>query len=233
MKRFFKLAGFIGAAAILCTTFTACGNETKVVKNNTQKSEVVHKNNDTTAANTQTNQDAKVEVISGPDFAKQELQAGAKPDFATPLKNSPNSKISVCLEGKGSEAREEGIAKIFIKDSAGNAWQLSLSDAKKQTTPMYVDFIDDDNLIVVIGNAYGTVSLGGNLYMVNVNTGKSALLIDTKNNKVQVTKASKVSGGIKYTEAVYDDNMINHQDAEKTLDLTDSTLSGTIEQISK
>lgn len=231
MKRFFKCTSFIGAAVILCVTFTACGSDTKVVKDDTSKPKVVQKTNESPTASTQ---NTSVEVISGPNFVKQELQTGAKPSFATPWKNSPNSKISVCLDGKGSEAREEGVAKIFIKDSTGKAWELAISDSTKQTTPMYVDFIDDDNLVVIIGNAFGTVALGGNLYILNVNTGKTALLLDTKDSKVQVTKASKVSGGIKYTKAVYDDeNMINHHEEEKTLDLPYSTLKGTIDQISK
>lgn len=237
MKKSFKIAVIIGAFTIVCSTFTACGKNANSIKNNssTSKPAANTENNNNSSANTnqntapQNNEVQAIELVKGPDFTKTVLDKNAKISAATAWKQSPGNKINVCLQGKGEEAREEGIAKVVCKDSSGNMWQLALSDTKKQNTPMYVDWWDDDNLLVVVGYGYGTVSVGGNLYLLNVESGKSAVLVDNKDAKQQVVKASKSNKDIKYQLAVYEDsNMIKYNLQDKVLTSYEDALKNVI-----
>jgi hypothetical protein len=40
----------------------------------------------------------------------------------------------------------------------------------QQKTPKFVRWIDDENLLVIVGLAQGHASLGGKLYMLNINS---------------------------------------------------------------
>lgn len=211
MKKKIKLTVLAGAIMVICVTFAACGSSQGTVKPDNSTKPAAN----TTTTTTNENETPAVNIVQGPGFTKTALAKNTKAAFATPWKTSPGNKLSACIEGKGPEAKEEGIAKIYFKDSTGNMWQLALSDNKKQNTPMHIEWWDDNNLLVVIGYGYGTVSLGGNLYLINVESGKTALLIENKDSsnkpdpKQQVISASRDNNDIKYEVAVYEDNTLN------------------------
>lgn len=110
-----------------------------------------------------------------------------EPSFNTPWKNSPNGKLSVCIEGKGSYAVEEGVGSIVIKDKDKNElWQYNIINNKKQFTPKQVQWLDNENILIIIGFGQGTVTKGGNLYLLNLNSNKNYIVYDTKDVKKEI-----------------------------------------------
>lgn len=149
-------------------------------------------------------------------FTKQQLDKNVQPEFATSWMNSPNKKLSVCIEGKGPDASEEGVGKIYAKDlSSGEKWSLEIMPSEEQNTPKFIQWIDDENVISIVGLGYGTVAVGGNLYKINIRTGKTTVLYDTKTPKVQVISAKKVSNKIEIQLLVYDDNEFTKTHTDK------------------
>lgn len=116
-------------------------------------------------------------------------EKGKVPSFNTPWKNSPNGKLSVCIEGIGPYAAEEGIGSIVIKDNDKNElWRYNLINNKKQFTPKQVEWLDNENVLVIIGFGHGTVTKGGNLYILNLNSNKNYIVYDTKDPKKEIMK---------------------------------------------
>jgi hypothetical protein len=129
-------------------------------------------------------------VEYSPKFEKKSLDKGFKPSFNTPWEDSISKKYSATVEGKGAEAFEEGIGVIVLKDiKAGTQWSYSLLDnEQKQFTPKNLKWIDDENLLVVIGYGYGMVDFGGEVYFLNINTNEI-----TKADPQNAAKTSKTS----------------------------------------
>lgn len=149
-------------------------------------------------------------------FTKQQLDKNVQPEFATSWINSPNKKISLCIEGRGPDASEEGLGKIYAKDlSNGEKWSLEIMPSEEQNTPKFIQWIDDENVISIVGLGYGTVAIGGNLYKINVKTGEATVLYDTKTPKVQVISAKEASNKIEIQLLVYDDNEFTKTHTEK------------------
>lgn len=152
-------------------------------------------------------------------FLKKELGKSAKPTFSTKWKNSNDNKFSACIEGKGIDALEEGVGKIYIKDLENKSqWELELDEENKKHTPKYIDWFDNENLMVVVSGAHGTVSQGGNLYKVNIKTGQATELYNTKDLKKQVIYAAKKGDKIELQLMIYeDDNFLESHVEPKTI----------------
>ena len=152
-------------------------------------------------------------------FLKKELGKNSKPTFATKWKNSDNKKFSACIEGKGENALEEGVGKIYIKNLKDQSkWELDLDQDQQKNTPKYIEWFDDNNLMVVVSRAHGTVSQGGILYKVNIETGQATELYNTKDNKKQVVYAVKKGDKIDVQILVYeDDDLLESHEETKTI----------------
>jgi hypothetical protein len=134
-----------------------------------------------------------MEVQYMPVFQKREAEKGFNPKFNTPWQNSKSKTYSATVEGKGQEAQEEGIATVVVKDvKTNNKWIFELAENEtKQFTPKAVKWIDDENLLVIVGLGYGTVDVGGELYILNINDG-SVRKADLE-NKLNLDKYSQVT----------------------------------------
>jgi hypothetical protein len=110
--------------------------------------------------------------VSIPRFEKKLLDKDYKPKFNTPWQTSLSKQYSATLEGRGVGAQDEGVAVIVVKQtSTGQQWSFSLLDNDmQQISPRFIYWVDNENLLVVVGLAQGHASLGGNLYMLNINT---------------------------------------------------------------
>lgn len=139
-------------------------------------------------------QESKKDEVYVPSFAKKTLDKNTAVKFNTPWENSKNNKFSASVEGKGSEALEEGIGTIIVKDvGSADMWGFSLlNNDIKQFSPKAVKWIDDENLLVIVGLGYGHFTQGGDLYILNINSAKAAKA-DPANtaklfNKSEITK---------------------------------------------
>lgn len=161
-----------------------------------------------------------------PVFEKKLLASNTEVSFNTPWENSLHSKYSASVEGKGPQAQEEGIGNIVLKDlSSGQKWSFSLANnEQKQFTPKAVKWIDDENLLVIVGYGMGQVQQGGDLYILNINSVR-AVKADPANtagldNKSEITRIQKITLessnvlSIETEVTVFDDNLlkVNHKD---------------------
>lgn len=110
--------------------------------------------------------------------------------------SSPDNKKKALVHGKGGsatgEVTEEGYSKIVLQDLAKNEYYIiELNDKTKQLTAKDLVWRNNENILVIIGSAYGTVTRGGNVYDLNLNTGELFLIYSTKDLKTEVTKIKR------------------------------------------
>lgn len=155
-----------------------------------------------------------------PKFEKKVLDKNTEIKFNTPWENSLNKKYSATVEGKGSEALEEGIGSVVVKNlSSGELVSFKMADNQKQYSPKTVKWVDDENLLVVVGLGYGTVHQGGDIYLLNIDTAlvTKADPQNTANldNKSEIAKIQSVKMGesnnliIDVEVLVFEDNLLN------------------------
>ncbi len=67
----------------------------------------------------------------------------------------------------------ETVGSIFLYDYESNSLTelLSADQIEDQYTPKDILWYNDDYLLAIIGYAFGTVSVGGDLYLVDIETG--------------------------------------------------------------
>ena len=101
-------------------------------------------------------------------------------------KVTSDNKYSALLDGKGEMlnkenilegVREEGPSVIVVKDNKTKGLvNITLSSENNQYTPTYIEWTNDGKLMVIVGLAYGTLVRGGDIYLLDIDTGKSALI---------------------------------------------------------
>ncbi|WP_042351628.1 DUF4652 domain-containing protein [Bacillus massiliigorillae] len=122
---------------------------------------------------------------------------------------SISGQEKITVDGKGPFGTEEGIATIVLKDDVEKTTvTYSLNDKYDrgtQHTPKEVEGIDDTHVFVTIGHGYGTVSNGGDLYVLNLETNKAYPVTLTKQKGDVLDIRSNPDGSFTYFEYVYDD----------------------------
>ncbi|WP_040210168.1 DUF4652 domain-containing protein [Clostridium polynesiense] len=159
------------------------------------------------------------EGISIPEFIVQPREQGKKYEYPSSWKTSPSRKFSALLDGKGEMLEEseivegvfeEGVSTIVIKDNKLNQYRdINIVNKSNQTaaySPLFIEWADDENLFIIVGLAHGTVVRGGDLYLLNINTGKTTLVYKTSSNKESVATVKKLDKVLELNMAVYDDD---------------------------
>lgn len=167
---------------------------------------------------------AKVNV-DGAEKASMDIKADYIPDFIkvgvmpevdmlqsnTPWNSSPNKKFSACIEGRGPEGENDGIGTIYVKEPvSGSVWMLNDLNNSDKYTPKFISWWDDENIIVVEGYAYGTISSGGSLYLVNVNTARASLIYSPENDRTGVISAERLGNKVQMELVTYDEDLKNN-----------------------
>jgi len=234
-KRIYTLCSI---AVVLSLGLTACGNqENKTNTNNNQTSTQQQKpTENSSSVNNKPTNNASNEVTSDakstnpkndyvPKLSKTQLAQGKKPTFSTAWKASADGTFNACIEGKGEEATEEGVGKIFVKDSNNNISSFEIANDNK-ISPLYIEWLDNKNLFVVIGSAHGTVAKGGNLYLLNVSTGKLSSVLQPSDKKQQIMTVKKSGNNISLKVNIYEDDAYNKSHIENwTIYSFDASLS--------
>ncbi|MBC2579612.1 DUF4652 domain-containing protein [Clostridium sp. DJ247] len=224
-KRVYALCSI---SIIMTLALTACAaSQNKTTSNSSseptsQQQNTSGNNNSTTNESNkeknETNGTNEINVINMnnsnvPKIVKQQLEKGSKARFNTPWKSSPSGTYSACVEGKGPEAIEEGVGQIFVKNNSGDIFSFKIQDNEK-ISPKFIQWADGENLLVVIGSAHGTVSKGGNLYLLNVNSGKMFTVLEIPDKKQEIMSVEKNNDSLKLKVNVYDDNNYNKSHTE-------------------
>lgn len=144
---------------------------------------------------------------------QKELAKSVKPQFSTAWEASSKETYKACIEGKGENASEEGVGKILVKDNNGNNFSFQIANNNK-ISPRNIEWADDVNLLVIVGSSQGTVSKGGNLYMINVETGNTSVVLETSDKKQQIMSSKKDNNNIDLKVTVYEDDNYNKSHIE-------------------
>lgn len=220
-----KYIFFVLLAAILVLGACANGNDV----NEEQKSEETQTKESTTsgldsAENTDTEEPEKNEdnsekeettVIKGNDVQYNEEDKSVqliKADGSTevlaarsatePVK-SPDSKKAAYV----SPVEFEELGDVYIVNLEEGKQEVLIS-SEDQQTPKKVIWEDDNNILVIIGQAYGTVGVGGNIYRVNLETKEKNALTNYEGD-IQITDLKIENGILKYNGIKYTDDNFN------------------------
>jgi hypothetical protein len=151
-----------------------------------------------------------------PKFIKTPTDPKADIKFGTPWKASPDGKMQVSLDGKGPNAGEEGIAEILVNDKLSNSkWLLSLTENDRQFTPMYIEWLNNESLLVIVGYGNGTVSQGGELFKLNINNASIELVYGVQNDREQVVSVKKGKNELILQMVIYKDDQMNGYTTEQ------------------
>lgn len=120
--------------------------------------------------------------------------------FATPFKKIPNTNYEVSLVGKGENAQEEGKASILINKQGRYFQYIFNGKTNNQLTPLKVVDGYDNNLIVLVGNGWGSMQSARYIFSLDVENGITTLLYSSdkdyisdakiNNNKLNIKKFS-------------------------------------------
>lgn len=162
-------------------------------------------------------------VNTPPVFEKVGVNPKEKnPESSTPWLSSPSKKLSICIEGRGAEAKDEGVGVIYVKNIASGAvWMMSNVSGDEKYTPIHLDWWDDENVLVIMGYPYGTMSNGGNLYLLNIETAAVSPVYTLDNDKIQVTNAKKLGSKVQLQLVVFDDENYSKSHSEERFCETD------------
>lgn len=166
-------------------------------------------------------------------FTKKEDKE-EKIDFNTPWVKSPNNENELCINGRGEYSVEEAIGKICIRNLKNNKTYIyTMSDTKSQFSPIKAFWYDDEDILVIVGLGYGTLSYGGDLYILNINTSKSKLLVSPPESE-RIIEAKKDKDKIKMKVMVFKDKEFNKYDiVDKEIKISDIGIDKIINEISK
>lgn len=161
-----------------------------------------------------------------PEAFEKTIESSYIPSFHSPWVPSPNGTRRATIEGLGEQAGEEGIGTLVIenmetKDSL--IFKLLEEEPHRQYTPKKVAWIDEDRLFIIIGYAYGTVTVGGKLYVLDIEKNEVKPIITDLTNREEVMSV-KVNDDNTFTYQlhVYDTDAMEGSEShieEKTLPL--------------
>jgi hypothetical protein len=159
-----------------------------------------------------------------PTFKRIKSEMDPEKGMATAMKQSPDGKLQAQLDGRGVSAGDEGVADIFIINEKSEKWRLQLVDNDINFTPMYLEWMDSENVLVTMGLSSGHATYGGSVYAVNINTGKAFLVYEVDSDKEQVASIKKLDNGIKFLVKVFIDDTKNQtRDEERIINFTTVT----------
>lgn len=107
----------------------------------------------------------------------------------------------------------ESLSNIYIFNLKDLSNTLVLEHQYNLSTK-YVDWRDENNLIIIIGETYGTTNIGGDLYCYNLNKQKLEL-IEKFDSKIQITSFDILNEHIKCKGIIYkDDEYLDYENYE-------------------
>ncbi|MED1202368.1 DUF4652 domain-containing protein [Heyndrickxia acidicola] len=131
------------------------------------------------------------------------------PQFPSSWKTSSSSPYQAAIDGRGENAGEEGQGTILVENTDTEHTTLySLTGAVANSqTPKFVEWKNNHILYVIIGYPYGTISEGGNLYELNIDTHALTPVIINLPKKEEIISVYKNSNNVfMYKKNVYTDD---------------------------
>lgn len=145
--------------------------------------DVVDENNDDVEEVEDETLELKFTIDSNVNFEK--ILSTSEPTFNTQWKTNEFGTGSICIDGRGEDAIEEGEGTIFLKTN-GSLYKIRMTSDDNLYTPVYVEWVSEDEFIVQTSAKYGTVRTGGKIYKLNVNDLTPHVVYDLKENESMV-----------------------------------------------
>ena len=126
-------------------------------------------------------------------------------------KESPSNKYQAYIIGKGENVDKEGEGALAIRDtSSGKVKYYEVGEDYLGTvSPLYVEWYDDDNLFIIVGMAYGKVTKGGSVYLLNMKSNNTVLVYGAQVPLEQVIFLSSTKDRLKLSIINYKNNDMN------------------------
>lgn len=130
---------------------------------------------------------------------------------------SPNGEKQVMIDGLGEF---EANGTIVLKELSSNKMETVDFNHGHQWTAKKIEWYDNDSVLTIIGLVHGTVTRGGDLYHLNLNTLELTPIIELP-VKEEVADFSLEGNQLTYEVHVYEDDQMSKGYMEtRTLDLT-------------
>lgn len=130
---------------------------------------------------------------------------------------SPDRQLAACIDPFEFEMIGEIL--LFQGDNNTATSKLTLNQEElPQFTPKQVSWYDNSHLLVVVGFAYGTVTRGGDLYLVDITDGSSQLVYKAADHE-EVIEAELEGDHIKLSLAKFDQDYAEHEIEHKEIPL--------------
>ena len=127
---------------------------------------------------------------------------------------SPSGKYRMILQGI---EEFESVGTIYIEEMANN-YQTAFTIAYEnyyQMTPKDVAWIDDHRIFVIIGMTHGTVTMGGNLYILDLENNSLNRLFDNLPVRSEISGISSIDGeNFHYEQFTYLTDMMEQSESE-------------------
>lgn len=145
--------------------------------------DVLDENNDDVEEVEDETLELKFTIDSNVNFEK--ILSTSEPTFNTQWKTNEFGTGSICIDGRGEDAIEEGEGTICLKIN-GSLYKIKMKSDDSLYTPVYVEWVSEDEFIVQTAPKYGTVHTGGKIYKLNVNDLTPNVIYDLKESELMV-----------------------------------------------
>ncbi|MCL2109254.1 MAG: DUF4652 domain-containing protein [Oscillospiraceae bacterium] len=113
--------------------------------------------------------------------------------YSAPIANSPD-KTKLAFGGWNGNTDGSTIPAYVFDIVTRETFDTGDFGMHDSNTPKRINWLDDENLLVIVGFNQGTVTRGGTLYYYNIVTGENALIVDAeqfydKGYSVELTNA--------------------------------------------
>ncbi len=106
----------------------------------------------------------------------------------------------------------EVIGEVFLYNNLNDIHKAVITnkDIPENLAPKKINWFDDRYLLVILGYAYGTVSIGGDLYVYDTVGDKMALLIKEGDEKGEISDIKIEQDTVKLDIAVFNDEFTDY-----------------------
>lgn len=152
-------------------------------------------------------------------FNMNEVDLDKKLEFSTPWKITLDGQSEAAIEGRGTYGGEEGIGAIFVKDLVNSKmYEFKLADETAQQSPLYIEWYDNENLIVITGLGYGRLETGDRAILLNIKDNTYIPMYEAQNPRERLISISPDGNNLRIKSIYYIDDILNkYEDRENVI----------------
>lgn len=136
-------------------------------------------------------------------------------NYPSEPKFSPNKKSAVYI----APLEWETIGRVYIYDLENNKKNVLIEPPNKNLVPKEAVWIDNENLALILGESFGTVSIGGDIFTYNISSNNLKRMTNFKQivqiTSLEIKENTIIAKGIEYI----DDNYLEYQDYHCNVEL--------------